>query len=159
MWGREYEKGWSRMSRDGRFLAGDFVRSNANCCGALAARSALGSSWHHAMKSHLPKSAPDSLGLTSYTFRNFTPRAVDRLHEAAQGLCLNAKDVKDHLPRPTARVSRARDYAGPGITLHAAGAIYFPRMRMLTYGVISNIASEPIPRMSPETRPSKLCRE
>jgi sugar phosphate isomerase/epimerase len=41
---------------------------------------------------------------------------------------LNAKDVKDHLPLdPQQEAAALSDYAAAGITLHAAGAIYFPR--------------------------------
>ncbi len=41
---------------------------------------------------------------------------------------LNAKDVKDHLPRdPQAEQAALADYEAAGIKLHAAGAIYFAK--------------------------------
>jgi sugar phosphate isomerase/epimerase len=41
---------------------------------------------------------------------------------------LNAKDVKDHLPKDPAEEALAlADYAAAGIKLHAAGAIYFSK--------------------------------
>jgi len=41
---------------------------------------------------------------------------------------LNAKDVKDHLPmNPQEEAGALADYAAAGITLHAAGAIYFTK--------------------------------
>ncbi len=41
---------------------------------------------------------------------------------------LNVKDVKDHLPMDPAEEAKAlADYAGAGIKLHAAGAIYFAK--------------------------------
>ena len=41
---------------------------------------------------------------------------------------LNAKDVKDHLPMdPQEEAKALADYAAAGITLHAAGAIYFAK--------------------------------
>jgi sugar phosphate isomerase/epimerase len=41
---------------------------------------------------------------------------------------LNPKDVKDHLPMDPAEEAKAlADYAAAGISLHAAGVIYFPK--------------------------------
>jgi sugar phosphate isomerase/epimerase len=43
-------------------------------------------------------------------------------------LALNCKDVKDHLPTDAQQEAAAlADYAAAGITLHAAGTIYFPK--------------------------------
>jgi sugar phosphate isomerase/epimerase len=41
---------------------------------------------------------------------------------------LNCKDTKDHLPMDAVEEAKAvTDYAAAGISLHAAGAIYFPK--------------------------------
>jgi hypothetical protein len=72
------------------------------------------------------KFSPLSLGLTSYTFRNFTRAQLIGFMKQLNISSLNAKDVKDHLPMdPTLEAQALADYAANGIKLHAAGAIYF----------------------------------
>ncbi len=77
--------------------------------------------------------APDEtaqirLGLASYTFRNFTRAQMIGFMKQLRVFALNAKDVKDHLPMdPPEEKAALADYAAAGITLHAAGAIYFPK--------------------------------
>src|ERR1700677_3123102 len=74
------------------------------------------------------KPSPVNLGLTSYTFRNFTREQMIGFMKLLNVTALNPKDVKDHLPMdPAAEAQALADYAAAGITLHAAGAIYFPK--------------------------------
>jgi sugar phosphate isomerase/epimerase len=68
------------------------------------------------------------LGLASYTFRNFTRAQMIGFMKRLNVNALNAKDVKDHLPMDAQEEAKAlADYAAAGITLHAAGAIYFAK--------------------------------
>jgi sugar phosphate isomerase/epimerase len=68
------------------------------------------------------------LGLASYTFRNFTRAQMIGYMKQLQVFALNAKDVKDHLPMdPEGEKAALAEYAAAGITLHAAGAIYFDK--------------------------------
>jgi sugar phosphate isomerase/epimerase len=68
------------------------------------------------------------LGLASYTFREFTRAQMIAYMKQLNLTALNAKDVKDHLPMdPAQEASALADYAAAGITLHAAGAVYFPK--------------------------------
>ena len=72
--------------------------------------------------------APVRLGLASYTFRNFTRSQMIGFMKQLNVNALNAKDVKDHLPMdPQAEAKALADYVAAGITLHAAGAIYFAK--------------------------------
>jgi sugar phosphate isomerase/epimerase len=72
------------------------------------------------------KFSPLSLGLASYTFRNFTRAQLIGFMKQLNLASLNCKDVKDHLPMdPTPEAQALADYAANGIKLHAAGAIYF----------------------------------
>ncbi len=72
--------------------------------------------------------SPVQLGLASYTFRNFTRAQLIGYMKQLNILALNAKDTKDHLPMdPQGEAEALKDYAAAGITLHAAGAIYFPK--------------------------------
>src|ERR1039458_3904741 len=74
------------------------------------------------------KFSPLSLGLASYTFRNFTRAQLIGFMKQLNLTDLNCKDVKDHLPMDPALEAQAlADYAAAGIKLHAAGAIYFPK--------------------------------
>ena len=71
---------------------------------------------------------PVRLGLASYTFRNFTRAQLISFMKQFNVTSLNAKDVKDHLPMDAQQEASAlADYAGAGINLHAAGAIYFTK--------------------------------
>ena len=68
------------------------------------------------------------LGLASYTFRNFTRAQMIGFMKQLNLTALNPKDVKDHLPLDPAEEAKAlADYKAAGITLHAAGVIYFPK--------------------------------
>jgi len=72
--------------------------------------------------------SPIRLGLASYTFRNFSRAQLIGFMKQLQVFALNAKDVKDHLPVDSQEEAAAlADYATASITLHAAGAIYFPK--------------------------------
>jgi sugar phosphate isomerase/epimerase len=71
---------------------------------------------------------PIRLGLASYTFRNFDRAQLIADMKTLRIDALNAKDVKDHLPfDPTPEAQALADYAAAGVTLHAAGAIYFTK--------------------------------
>ena len=75
-----------------------------------------------------PPAPPIRLGLASYTFRNFDRAQLIGFMKTLHVDALNAKDVKDHLPMdPAAEAQALADYAAAGITLHAAGAIYFTK--------------------------------
>jgi sugar phosphate isomerase/epimerase len=68
------------------------------------------------------------LGLASYTFREFTRAQMIAYMKQLNLTALNTKDVKDHLPMDPAQEATAlADYAAAGITLHAVGAVYFPK--------------------------------
>jgi sugar phosphate isomerase/epimerase len=74
------------------------------------------------------EASPIRLGLASYTFRNFNRAQMIGFMKQLSVFALNAKDVKDHLPMaPQEQASALADYAAAGITLHAAGAIYFAK--------------------------------
>lgn len=74
------------------------------------------------------KPSPISLGLASYTFRNFTRAQLIGYMKQLNILALNAKDIKDHLPMdPAAEAQALADYTAANIKLHAVGAIYFPK--------------------------------
>jgi sugar phosphate isomerase/epimerase len=74
------------------------------------------------------KPSPVNLGLASYTFRNFTRDQMIGFMKQLNVAALNPKDVKDHLPMDPAEEAKAlADYAAAGITLHAAGVVYFPK--------------------------------
>jgi sugar phosphate isomerase/epimerase len=74
------------------------------------------------------KFSPLSLGLASYTFRNFTRAELIGFMKQLNLTALNCKDTKDHLPMDPALEAQAlADYAAAGIKLHAAGTIAFPK--------------------------------
>ena len=73
---------------------------------------------------------PDAvrLGLASYTFRNFSRAQMITWMKQLHINQLNCKDTKDHLPMdPTAEAEALADYKANGITVHALGALYFPK--------------------------------
>jgi sugar phosphate isomerase/epimerase len=91
-----------------------------------AAASTIGA--HIAAALTPPAPPPIRLGLASYTFRNFDRAALITNMKTLHIDALNAKDVKDHLPFDAAPEAQAlADYSAAGITLHAAGAIYFTK--------------------------------
>ena len=72
--------------------------------------------------------SPVRLGLASYTFRNFTRAQMIGFMKQLNLTALNPKDAKDHLPMdPTEEAKAMADYTAAGITLHAAGVVYFPK--------------------------------
>src|SRR5450755_2630174 len=104
----------------------NFVRSGALTAAALAAPPGIlalaGSSLPAAA------SSPLRLGLARYTFRNFTRPQTIVFMKQLQVFALNAKDVKDHLPTdPQEENAALTDYTTAGISLHAAGVIYFEK--------------------------------
>lgn len=69
-----------------------------------------------------------SLGLASYTFRDFNRAQLIAYMKQLNLTALNAKDVKDHLPMdPPLEAAALADYAAAGVQLHAVGALYFPK--------------------------------
>ncbi len=108
----------------------DFVRSGTLAAVALAAPlGSLGSSQASRDEKPSPEEAsPIRLGLASYTFRNFSRTQMIGFMKQLNVSSLNAKDVKDHLPLdPEQEAAALSDYTAASITLHAAGAIYFPK--------------------------------
>ena len=74
------------------------------------------------------KPSPIKLGLTSYTFREFTRAQLIASMKQLNLVDLNCKDAKDHLPMdPTAEAAAMADYAANSIKLHAVGTVYFPK--------------------------------
>src|SRR6202044_1035862 len=74
------------------------------------------------------KFSPLSLGLASYTFRNFSRAQLIGFMKQLNLTALNCKDAKDHLPMdPTLEAQALADYAAAGIKLHAVGTVYFPK--------------------------------
>ena len=104
----------------------NFVRSGALIAAACAAPDTFPAIAEPSQASGKP--SPVHLGLASYTLRNFTRAQMIGFMKQLNVTALNAKDVKDHLPMDPAEEAKAvADYAAAGITLHAAGAIYFPK--------------------------------
>ena len=103
-----------------------FVRSGALVTAAIAAASdvfALASE-----RTSGDDASPIRFGVASYTFRDFTRAQMIAFLKQLRVLALNAKDVKDHLPtEPQQEAAALTDYAAVGISLHAAGTIYFPK--------------------------------
>jgi sugar phosphate isomerase/epimerase len=108
------------------FTRRNFVRSGAFAVGALAASSDL-----FAFAQQQPsrgEPSPIRLGLASYTFRNFSRAQLIVFMKQLKVFALNAKDVKDHLPMDAKQEAAAlADYAAAGISVHAAGTIYFAK--------------------------------
>jgi len=104
----------------------DFVCSSALLAAACTVPRTVFSLPHDTL---LPgEELPIRLGLASYTFRNFSRGQMIGFMKQLHVVTLNAKDVKDHLPMNAQEEAIAlADYAAAGITLHAAGAIYFTK--------------------------------
>src|SRR5258707_2908679 len=104
----------------------DLVRSSSLIAGALASSGDV-----FALTLGTPpadEACPIRFGVASYTFRNFTRAQVIAFLKQLNVLALNCKDVKDHLPMDSQQETAAlADYAAAGVTLHAAGTIYFPK--------------------------------
>jgi sugar phosphate isomerase/epimerase len=69
------------------------------------------------------------LGVCSYSFHQFDRAHVIEFMKQLNCSWLNAKDTKDHLPMtpPAATGEAVSAYKAAGITLTAAGVIYFPK--------------------------------
>ena len=118
------------MSKTTTVSRRDFIRSTTLAAAALAAPVGSSVSLHASPKTTptANEAAPIRLGLASYTFRNFTRAQLIGFMKQLNVFALNAKDVKDHLPMDAQLEAAAlADYAAAGISLHAAGAIYFPK--------------------------------
>src|SRR5271169_5959038 len=108
------------------FSRRDFVHSGALVAAALTSASDV-----FALTPGQP--SPDDasairLGLASYTMRNFNRAQMIAFLKQLNVLTLNTKDVKDHLPTdPQQEAAALADYSAAGISLHAAGTIYFPK--------------------------------
>jgi sugar phosphate isomerase/epimerase len=108
------------------FSRRDFVRSGALVTAAFTSASGLFASTPG--QPSPDESAPFRLGLATYTFRNFSRAQMIAYLKQLNVLALNAKDVKDHLPAdPQQEAASLADYSAAGVTLHAAGTIYFPK--------------------------------
>jgi sugar phosphate isomerase/epimerase len=108
------------------FSRRSFVQSSAMIAAACATRGAIPSFADPSAASGKP--SPVHLGLASYTFRNFTRAQMIGFMKQLNVTALNPKDVKDHLPMDPGEEAKAlADYAAAGISLHAAGVIYFPK--------------------------------
>src|SRR5277367_1358324 len=113
------------MSKKGSFSRRDFVRSSALVAAFAVSSDVLAMSQE---KPSTDETAPIRLGLASYTFRNFSRTQMIGFMKHLNVSALNAKDAKDHLPMDPQEESAAiADYAAAGISLHAAGVIYFPK--------------------------------
>jgi sugar phosphate isomerase/epimerase len=103
-----------------------FVQSSSMVAAACAIQGAIPSFADPSPASGKP--SPVHLGLASYTFRNFTRAQMIGFMKQLNVTALNPKDVKDHLPMDPGDEAKAlADYAAAGISLHAAGVIYFPK--------------------------------
>jgi sugar phosphate isomerase/epimerase len=104
----------------------DFVRSGAVIAAGLTV---VSDGFAHAPAPRSPDEVtPIRLGLATYTMRNFSRAQMITFLKQLNVLALNCKDVKDHLPTdPQQEATALADYAAAGITLHAAGTIYFDK--------------------------------
>jgi sugar phosphate isomerase/epimerase len=103
-----------------------FVQSGALLAAACAAPGAITSFAEPSQAAGKP--SPVHLGLASYTFREFTRAQMIGFMKQLNVTALNPKDAKDHLPMDPAEEAKAlADYAAAGISLHAAGVVYFPK--------------------------------
>ena len=104
----------------------DFVRSSVLVAGTFASASDV-----FALTLGSPptdEASPIRFGVATYTFRNFTRAQLIADLKQLNVLALNCKDVKDHLPMdPQQEATALADYAAAGISLHAAGTIYFDK--------------------------------
>ena len=114
------------MSKKNSLSRRDFVRSGVLAAAACAVPSDVFSRAQQPPSTN--EASPISLGLASYTFRNFSRAQMIGFMKQLNVFALNAKDVKDHLPMPPQEEATAlADYVAAGIKLHAAGAIYFAK--------------------------------
>ncbi len=108
------------------FSRRNFVQSSALIAAACATSTALPGLADPSQATGKP--SPVHLGLASYTFRNFTRAQMIGFMKQLGITALNPKDAKDHLPMDPAEEAKAlADYTAAGISLHAAGVVYFPK--------------------------------
>src|SRR5712672_3655383 len=99
----------------------DFARTGALAAAAFAAHSDV---FALTQQHPLAYESPIRFGVASYTFRDFTRAQMVAFLKQLNVLALNAKDVKDHLPKdPQEEAAALADYAAGGIKLQAAGTI------------------------------------
>jgi sugar phosphate isomerase/epimerase len=114
------------MSKGDAVSRRDFICSGALVAAACAAPHDIFPPFQKPPSSD--DASPLRLGLASYTFRNFTRAQLIGFMKQLNVAALNAKDVKDHLPKDAKEEAAAlADYAAAGIKLHAAGAINFAK--------------------------------
>ena len=136
-----------------------FIRTGALAATALASSNGRPPLWAQ-QPSLVDHPMPINLGLASHTFRNFTRAQLIGFMKQLNVSALNAKDTKDHLPMDPRREATAlSDHAAAGIKLHAAGTIYFPKTKTMTYALSSSIVSALESGPSSPAPESKLCRE
>ena len=102
----------------------DFARTGALAAAVFATHSDV---FALTQQHVLAADSPIRFGVASYTFRNFTRAQMIAFLKQLNVLALNAKDVKDHLPKDPQEAAALSDYATAGVKLHAAGTIYFPK--------------------------------
>jgi hypothetical protein len=108
------------------FSRRDFVSVSALIAAACTAPGDLFSLAQEPPSSN--EASPVRLGLANYTFRNFRRTQLIGFMRQLNVFALNAKDIKDHLPRdPRQEAAALAEYAAAGIKLHAAGTIYFAK--------------------------------
>jgi sugar phosphate isomerase/epimerase len=95
--------------------------------GAMIAASSLLSNSAFSFAAEPSSSSPIRLGIASYTFRKFDQAHLIQFMKELKSPLLNLKDV--HLPMtPADQVGpRAAEYRAAGMTLTAAGTIYFDK--------------------------------
>ncbi|HXJ45126.1 MAG TPA: sugar phosphate isomerase/epimerase [Candidatus Dormibacteraeota bacterium] len=118
------KKDGSRMFRDKDVTRRELVKAGAVAAAGMAlSGAALG-----AAKGEPAGGAGIRLGIASYTFRNFSRAEMIGFLKQAHVSNMNLKDTKDHLPADAVdEIKALGDYLSAGITLHAAGTIYFPK--------------------------------
>jgi sugar phosphate isomerase/epimerase len=105
------------------FSRREFVYSGAALAAAASAPTA-----GFAMSPESTAASPISLGLASYTFRNFSRAIVIANMKALNLTAVNCKDVMDHLPvDATAEAQAVKAYKAAGITITGAGTVYFDK--------------------------------
>jgi len=114
----------SRMFRDKDVTRREFVKAGA----VAAAGMALPGAAFGASRGAPAGAAGIRLGIASYTFRNFSRAEMIGFLKQAHVSDVNLKDTKDHLPADAVdEIKALGDYVSAGISLHAAGTIYFPK--------------------------------
>jgi sugar phosphate isomerase/epimerase len=80
------------------------------------------------MEGNVSANASIRLGVASYTFRAFERARLITFMQQLKNTCLNAKDVKDHLPmEASAEAVALEHYRAAGIRIHALGTVSFAK--------------------------------